>query len=79
MSWTTTIIEDRWKEAVANPTIPAFRSLAVMADDLASALELHDPDNIMVPAIRGVAVDCQARMLALMPKSVDMHDLEGRN
>jgi hypothetical protein len=68
MNWTTTIIEDRWKEACASPNIRRWRSLAYMAGDLADAIEAADPDNIMVGAIRGVSVEAHTRMLDMMPK-----------
>ncbi|WP_448506596.1 hypothetical protein [Immundisolibacter sp.] len=63
----TPIIEARWKEAVADPTILRWRSLREMAEDLAACIHETEPDNIMVPALMGVADAAHARMTALMP------------
>ena len=66
----TTIIEDRWAEAVANPTIPRWKTLAMMAAQIADALEFHDPDSISAVAHRAVYRAAYDRMLALEPKEI---------
>ena len=70
MTYIVDIIEQRWQEACAKPDIRRWKSLATMADDLATAIEQNAPDSSMGPALRGLAVECQTRMLAMMPKSV---------
>lgn len=66
----TSIVEDRWREAVAEPSIPRWQSLADWASDMASAINASDPDNIMVATHRGVAAECEKRIRKMMPKAV---------
>lgn len=66
----TTIIEDRWNEAVASPTIARWRTLAQLAAQVADAIEGSDPDNIMVVAHRAIYQEAYARMLAMQPKEI---------
>ena len=67
MTYLTSIIEDRWVEAVATPTIARWKTLSQMAAQLADALEEHDPDNIAVVAHRAVYREAYSRMLAMEP------------
>jgi len=67
-TYLTTVVEDRWNEANASPTIARWRTLAAMAAQLADAIEEHDPDNIMVVAHRAVYEAAYARMIAMQPK-----------
>lgn len=66
-SYTTTIISDRWKEAVANPSIPRWKTLAAMAAQIADAVEMNDPDSIMVVSLKAVYQEAYKRMLAMQP------------
>jgi hypothetical protein len=67
MSYITTIIEDRWREACANPDIRRWKSLSTMAEDMAAAIETHDPDNSLCFALRGIALEAEARMIDMTP------------
>lgn len=67
-SYLTSIVEDRWKDAVANPSIPRWRTLAGLAAQIADAIEDSDPNSIMVVAHRAVYEESYKRMLAMQPK-----------
>lgn len=67
-AYLTSIIEERWKEACANPSIPRWKTLAGMAAQIADAIEDNDPNSIMVVAHRAVYQEAYARMLAMHPK-----------
>lgn len=67
-AYLTSIIEERWLEAVANPTIPRWRTLAMMAAQIADAVADNDPDSLMVITHRAVYESAYTRMLSLMPK-----------
>lgn len=69
-AYLTSIIEDRWNEACANPTIPRWKTLAMMAAQIADALEYHDPDSISAVAHRAVYRAAFDRMVALHPKEI---------
>lgn len=69
-SYLTSIVEDRWKEAVANPSIPRWKTLAGLAAQIADAIEDSDPNSIMVVAHRAVYEESYKRMLAMQPKEV---------
>ena len=66
----TSIIEQRWNEAIANPTIPRWRTLAQMAAQVADSLAEHDPNNIMVVTHRAIYQEAYSRMLAMEPKEI---------
>ena len=66
----TSIIEQRWNEAIANPAIPRWRTLAQMASQVADSLAEHDPNNIMVVTHRAIYQEAYARMLAMEPKEI---------
>ena len=70
MSYLTTIIEDRWNEAVANPSIPRWKSLAGLAAQVADAVADSDPNSIMVVAHRAVYEESYKRMLAMQPREM---------
>lgn len=67
-SYLTSIVEDRWNEAVANPSIPRWKTLAAMAAQIADAVADSDPNSIMVVAHRAVYEESYKRMLAMQPK-----------
>ena len=67
-SYTTSIIADRWQEAVDKPDYARWRSLAEWCAQLADAIEHNEPDSIMVPALRGVYEAAYGRMLAMLNK-----------
>lgn len=69
-TYLTSIVEDRWAEAISNPSIPRWKTLAAMSAQIADAIEHSDPDNIMIAAHRGVFEECERRMLAMNPKEV---------
>ena len=71
MSYLTTIVEDRWNEAVSAPTIARWRTLAAMAAQISDALADNDPDNIMVVAHRAVYQEAYARMIAMQPERIE--------
>lgn len=67
----TTIIEDRWIEAIAAPTIPRWKSLADFAAQIADALAENDAENIMVITHRAVHAEARKRMLAMQPERME--------
>lgn len=69
-SFITSIVEARRVEAIAAPTIPRWRSLAMMASQIADAIEESDPDNIMVVTHRAIYQEARDRMLAMQPKEI---------
>ena len=70
MIYLTTIIEDRWNEAVANPSIPRWKTLAGLAAQVADSIEYSDPNNIMVVTHRAIYQEAYSRMLAMEPKEI---------
>ena len=70
-SYLTTIVEDRWINAVAAPTIPRWRTLADLAGQIADALAENDAENIMVITHRAVQAEAHKRMLAMQPERME--------
>lgn len=66
----TSIVEDRWREAVASPTAARWRSLSAVSAQIADAIEHSDPDNLMVVTHRAVYEEAYKRYLAMLPKAV---------
>lgn len=64
------IVTDRWNEAVADETLPRWRNLAQLAAQLADSIEQEEPDQMLVPALRGIYEAAYARMVELQPKEV---------
>lgn len=68
-TYITTIIVDRWKEAVADPTIPRWHSLAMITAHLAYSIDQEEPDSVMVPVFRGIHEAAHKKMINLQTKS----------
>lgn len=65
-SYLTSIVEERWNEAVANPSVARWKTLAELAAQIADSFAQHDPDNIMAAAHHGIYVKAYERMLAMV-------------
>lgn len=63
------LVVSRWNEAFAKNDLRTWRACAYLAGLEADVIEKHEPDNCLVPALRGIADDAHARYLAMMPKS----------
>lgn len=63
------IVNERWEEAIKEPSIPRFRSLAQLAALMADDIAATDPDNILVPTLDGVYRAAYDRMLKMTPPS----------
>lgn len=70
-TYLTSIVEDRWNEAVEKPDMARWKSLAALAAQVADAIEHSDPNNIMVIAHRAVYQEAYMRMLAMMPERME--------
>lgn len=70
-SYVTTIVEERWAEACASPSIARWKTLAQMAAQISDAIADHDPNSIMVVAHRAIYNEAYARMLAMEPQEVE--------
>lgn len=71
-AYLTSIIEERWNEAIASPSIPRWKTLAGLAAQVADAIEHGDPDNLMVIAHRAVYQEAYKRMLAMQPERMEV-------
>lgn len=69
-SFVTSIVESRRIDAIAAPTIPRWRSLAMMAKQIADAIEETDPNSIMVVTHRAIYQEAFDRMTAMQPKEI---------
>ena len=59
------VVIDRWNEAVKSNSVPAWRSLALMTENLAESMKKRSPDKIMHAALHGVSVSAYARYIQL--------------
>lgn len=64
----STIVHDRWLEAVENPDMARWMSLAQLAATLADAIESDNVDNILAASMRGISAAAMERMLAMQPE-----------
>jgi hypothetical protein len=62
------IVTDRWAEAMVKNDMATWRSCAYMAGLLADDVENAEPNNVLVPALRGIADRAHANYMAMMPK-----------
>jgi hypothetical protein len=63
------IVTARWNEAVQNPDIARWRSLAYFAGYIADKMLDADPNNIQGHAMRGVSFEAHNRMLDMQSAS----------
>jgi hypothetical protein len=61
------IVTARWNEAVQNPDLARWRSLAYFAGDIADKMIDADPNNIQGYAMRGISVEAHERYMRMMP------------
>ena len=61
------IISARWDEAIKNPDIARWRSLAYFVGDIADKMIEADPHSIQGYAMRGISVEAHKRYMEMMP------------
>jgi hypothetical protein len=62
------IIQQRWNEALAAPTLQQWRSLAVWCEDFADLCDQHAGTKHMVAEARRRADEAYRHMVALQPE-----------
>jgi hypothetical protein len=62
------IVAQRWREAVANPTIPRWYSLGWLCANMADLIEQHNPKSKLVWTLNRMAQDAVKHELRLMPR-----------
>ena len=64
-------VMEAWDRAVANPTLPAWRSVHIMAGSLGVTYRIANDDEIMAAVMEGISIEARARMIALQPRLED--------
>lgn len=66
-----TIVATRWREAIANPSIPRWRSLTQMISSMVINASLHTPGAPLVDDLRTLAHVAHAHQLELQPRMLE--------